>query len=237
MSVVMFDLYGTLVEEEEYDYNRALRWMADTYFDARFEELQDLSCRFKTAYMRTRAVSNAETSFRAQLVLFETALNRKLQDDYQAVEAGFIKIFRRERLKDGAASLLRMLYDRGTRTYVLTNSLFSGENLKAHLVTIGIGDLIEAVYSSADAGYRKPSPEVFRYALTNIGIRDVGQVIYVGDSYEKDYLGACASGLQPVLVSSYPEYADIAFANLWAVESYLGRHSRISCVRHGVLAL
>ena len=33
MPVVMFDLYGTLIEEDDYDYNRALRWMADTYFD------------------------------------------------------------------------------------------------------------------------------------------------------------------------------------------------------------
>lgn len=221
MSVVMFDLYGTLIEEEEYDYNRALRWMADTYFDARFEELQDLSCRFKTAYMRTRAVSNAETSFRAQLMMFEKALNHKLKDNYTVVEAGFIRIFRKEKLKDGATSLLRMLHDCKTSIIVLTNSLFSGENLKTHLATIGIGDLIEAVYSSADAGYRKPSPQVFRYALAKIGIHDASQVIFVGDSYEKDYIGAYASGLRPLLVSSSHKYADFAFANLQAIESYL----------------
>lgn len=221
MPVVMFDLCGTLIEEEDYDYNRALRWMADTYFDARFEELQKLSCQFKANYMHMRAVSSAESSFRAQLVLFEKTLNHKLQDNYQVVEAGFIRIFRKEKLKDGATSLLRMLHDCKTRIYVFTNSLFSGVNLKAHLATVGIGELIEAVYSSADAGYRKPSPEAFRYALDNIDARDASQVVYIGDAYEKDYLGALASGLHPILVSSSPKYADIAFTNLPAVESYL----------------
>ena len=221
MSVVMFDLYGTLVEAEDYDYNRALRWMADTYFDSHFKELMDLSARFKAAYMGMRSISNAESSFREQLVLFETALNHKLQDSYQAVEAGFIRIFRQEKLKEGAASLLRMLHECKTRVYVLTNSLFSGDNLKAHLATVGIEDFINAVYSSADAGYRKPSPEAFRYALDNIGVGDASQVIYIGDSYEKDYVGASKCGLRPVLVSSSLEHADIAFANLHAVESYL----------------
>ena len=221
MSVVMFDLYGTLVEAEDYDYNRALRWMANTYFDARFEELMDLSCRFKATYMGMRSASNVEFSCRAQLALFETALNHKLQDGYQAVEAGFIRVFRKERLKEGAASLLRMLHECKTHICVLTNSLFSGDNLKAHLATIGIEGFIDAVYSSADIGYRKPSSEAFRYALNDIGIGDASQVIYIGDSYEKDYVGASKCGLRPVLVSSRPEHSDIAFENLHAVESYL----------------
>ena len=221
MPVVMFDLCGTLTEEEDYDYNRALHWIADTYFDARFEELQKLSCQFKANYMHMRTVSSAESSFRAQLEMFEKALNHKLQDNYQLVEDGFIRIFRKEKLKDGAASLLRMLHDCKTRIYVLTNSLFSGENLRAHLATVGIGELIEAVYSSADAGYRKPSPEAFRYALSNMGISDASGVIYIGDSYEKDYRGAYMSGLNPILVSSSPEYADIAFEDLRAIELHL----------------
>ena len=221
MPVVMFDLCGTLTEEEDSDYNRALHWMADTYFDARFEELQKLSCKFKANYMHMRAVSSAESSFRAQLEMFEKALNHKLQDNYQVVEAGFIRIFRKEKLKDGAASLLRMLHDCKTRIYVLTNSLFSGENLRAHLATVGIGELIEAVYSSADAGYRKPAPEAFQYALSNMGISDINRVIYIGDSYEKDYLGARTSGLHPILISSSPEYAGVAFANLRAIELHL----------------
>lgn len=221
MSVVIFDLYGTLITEEEYDYGRALRWLADTYFDSRIAELQDLSERFKANYLQMRSVSNSESSFCEQLRFFESALHSYLSDDYEAVEAGFIRVFRKEKLKEGASSILRLLQTRGIRISILTNSLFSGKNLKAHLATVGIGEAIEAVFSSADIGYRKPAQETFHYALSALGIRDASQVVYIGDSYKKDYLGARKSGLNTVLVSSDPEYADIAYEDLHAVESWL----------------
>lgn len=221
MPVVMFDLYGTLITEEKYDYGRALRWLADTYFESRITELQDLSERFKAKYLQKRAVSNSEFSFREQLCAFESALHANLLDDYDAVEAGFIRVFRKDKLNEGASSILRFVQTRGIRISILTNSLFSGKNLKAHLATLGIADGIEAVFSSADIGYRKPAQEVFHYALSSLGVRDASQVVHIGDSYEKDYLGARLSGLRPVLVSSDPEYADFAYEDLHAVESWL----------------
>jgi len=221
MPVVMFDLYGTLITEEKYDYGQALRWLADTYFDSRIAELQDSSQRFKANYLQMRAVSNSESSFREQLRAFESALHIQLSDDYDAVEAGFIRVFRREKLKEGALSILRFLQARGIRISILTNSLFSGKNLKAHLVTVGIADEIEAVFSSADIGYRKPAHEAFYYALSALGIHDASQVVYIGDSYEKDYLGAIRSGLRSFLVTDSSEHADVAFENLRSIECYL----------------
>ena len=221
MPVVIFDLYGTLITEEKYDYGLALRWLADTYFDSRIAELQDLSERFKTNYLQRRVISNAESSFREQLCEFESALHTHLSDDYDAVEAGFIRVFRKERLKEGATSILRFLQARGTRISILTNSLFSGKSLKAHLATVGIAEVIEAVFSSADIGYRKPAQETFHYALSALGIRDASQVVYIGDSYEKDYLGARLSGMRSFLVTDSSEHEDLAFENLRSIERYL----------------
>ena len=214
MPVVMFDLYGTLITEEKYDYGQALRWLADTYFDSRIAELRDLSERFKAKYLQLRAVSNFESSFREQLRAFESALHIHLSDDYDAVESGFIRVFRKEKLKEGALSILCFLQSRGARISVLTNSLFSGKCLKAHLSTVGIADRIEAVFSSADIGYRKPAQETFHYALAALGIRDASQVVYIGDSYEKDYLGAQLSGMRSFLVTDSSEQVDFAFENL-----------------------
>lgn len=221
MPVVMFDLYGTLITEEKYDYGRALRWLADTYFDSRIAELQDLSERFKAKYLQMRAVSNSESSFREQLCIFESVLHANLRDDYDVVEAGFIRVFRKEKLKEGASSLLRFLRARGTRISILTNSLFSGKNLKAHLASVGIADAVETVFSSADIGYRKPAQEAFYYALSALGIHDASEVFYIGDSYEKDYLGALLSGLRSFLVTDSSEHEDVAFKNLRSIEHYL----------------
>lgn len=220
MPVVIFDLYGTLIVEKQYDYELALRWLADTYFGSRVPELQDLSERFKENYLQKRAVSNIESSFREQLCFFESALHTNLSDDYDVVEAGFLRVFRKEKLKEGASSILRYLRARGTRISILTNSLFSGKNIKSHLASVGIAEEVEAVFSSADIGYRKPAQEAFRYALSALCIRDVSQVVYIGDSYEKDYLGARLCGLRSFLVADSPGHEDVSFKDLYSVESY-----------------
>lgn len=43
MKIILFDLFGTLIEKEEYHYDRALEWLAYTYFDNKFLELKELS--------------------------------------------------------------------------------------------------------------------------------------------------------------------------------------------------
>jgi len=221
MTAVIFDLYGTLIEEVESDYDRALQWLADAFFDAKFEKLKMLSLRFKENYLRMRALSDAESSFRRQLEFFEAELGCDLGGRYRAVEAEFIYLFRKERPIDGAESLLCSLHTHEKHICVLTNSLFSGENLKAYLVRIGIPAVIESVYSSADIGRRKPSKEAFQYVMSGIGVCDPRQVVCIGDSYEKDYLGALRFGMRPIFVSPLHEHADIAFENLRAVERYL----------------
>lgn len=41
MAVIMFDLFGTLIDKKKYDYNKALQWLADTYFDHRLDLLRN----------------------------------------------------------------------------------------------------------------------------------------------------------------------------------------------------
>lgn len=133
MEAIIFDLFGTLIDKEKYDYNNALRWLANTYFDNRFDELQKLSLMFKAEYMKNRRISYTETSFFEQLTLFEKELDIKIKDDYRFVELNFIRIFREEKLINGVVELLDFLYNKNQRIYILTNSLFSGDSLKVYL--------------------------------------------------------------------------------------------------------
>ncbi|MCK6462080.1 MAG: HAD family hydrolase [Planctomycetes bacterium] len=59
------------------------------------------------------------------------------------------------------------------------------------------GLAIDFVVSSADVKARKPDPAIFEAALGRLGL-PAGDVWFVGDSYEKDVLGAAAAGLFPV---------------------------------------
>lgn len=221
MPVIMFDLFGTLIEKQQYDYNKALHWLADVYFERRFAELQKLSAIFKENYKKKRMISYCETSFLEQLKFFEDQLRLSISNDYHSVELHFMQLFRQERLVEGALELLQFLYEHQYRIYIFSNSLFSGNSLKRYLNSFGIDQYIEKVYSSADIGFRKPSSNAFRYVISDIGINQPEKVYYIGDSYDKDYLGARALGLKPILVNHQTNVQELAFDDLHLLLRYL----------------
>ena len=53
--------------------------------------------------------------------------------------------------------------------------------------------------ASAAVATAKPHPDIFRYALDRAGLR-ADEVLYVGDSYVADVLGARSVGIAPVLI-------------------------------------
>lgn len=217
MAVVIFDLFGTLIEKISYDYNSALGRLAVQYFDGRVGELAELSLRFKEEYIQQRKTSLAETSFFAQLEFFETSLGIRLPEDRRAVELDFLRAFRKERLIDGVEDVLRYLHDGGCQLFVLSNSIFSGDSLLAYLDGFGIGEYFKEVYSSADIGFRKPSRRAFDYVLAKLRFHTPEEVYYVGDSIEKDYEGARKSGLTAILFGTDPRAAGMAFGDMWAL--------------------
>jgi len=67
--------------------------------------------------------------------------------------------------------------------------------LHAHEVT----PYLDFVVASASVGAAKPHPDIFKYALARADL-DPGDVVYVGDSYVSDVLGARAAGIRAVLL-------------------------------------
>jgi len=67
--------------------------------------------------------------------------------------------------------------------------------LHAHQVTL----YLDFVVASAAVGTAKPHPDIFRYALARAEL-EPDDVIYVGDSYVSDVLGARTVGIAAVLI-------------------------------------
>jgi REG-2-like HAD superfamily hydrolase len=67
--------------------------------------------------------------------------------------------------------------------------------LHAHEVTRHL----DFVVASAAVGTAKPHPDIFRFALARAKL-EPAEVIYVGDSYVSDVLGARGVGITPVLI-------------------------------------
>ncbi len=67
--------------------------------------------------------------------------------------------------------------------------------LHAHQIT----EHLDFVVASAAMGAAKPRTDIFQFALARAELR-ADEVLYVGDSYVSDVLGARAAGIEPVLI-------------------------------------
>ena len=91
---------------------------------------------------------------------------------------------------------LAVLRQAGWEVVILSNHV---PELLSIVQGVGIGDLVDEVFSSALIGYEKPNPEAFRIALSGA---EPSECFMVGDNPEVDVLGAERLGLRAILVRS-----------------------------------
>ena len=87
------------------------------------------------------------------------------------------------------------------RLVVVTNGLADLQREK--IEAVGLGRWFERVAISGELGSWKPDPGIFRHALELAEARPEHAVM-IGDSLERDVLGAAALGIRTVWVRRYP---------------------------------
>ncbi|MFH1700151.1 MAG: HAD family hydrolase [Candidatus Zixiibacteriota bacterium] len=112
------------------------------------------------------------------------------------------------KLKSGIIETLNTLKQHGYKLGLISNTLFSAELLNEDLKLLGLESYFDATIYSTDVGFRKPHPRIFFYAADKMGLAP-DEIIYVGDRYRVDMLGARYSGMHPILFYrkdlDYPE--------------------------------
>jgi putative hydrolase of the HAD superfamily len=124
-------------------------------------------------------------------------------DDPAAVSARFIRMVYTEAQKymqvcERGVETLRRLKERGYLTGIISNTLYAPEYPNSDLVRLGLQPYLDITVYSPEIGYRKPHPAVFEAAVTRSGL-EPREMIYVGDRYDVDVLGARKAGLVGVL--------------------------------------
>lgn len=132
-------------------------------------------------------------------------------------------------LYDDTLGALERLRDAGWRHAILSNNL-----PELPLITdgLGLGEIVDQVFTSAVIGYEKPHPEAFRVALDSLGPN--AQTWMVGDNAVADVAGAERLGISAILVRSdptdegYRKYLEESFGwGEWSDwSSYLRRAAR-----------
>ena len=86
----------------------------------------------------------------------------------------------------------------GLRLGVVSNS---DGRVEQALQEAGLRDYFDVVIDSSLVGIEKPDPRIFLAALEALGVRP-DEVLYVGDLYEVDVVGARAAGIEAVLLTA-----------------------------------
>ena len=89
------------------------------------------------------------------------------------------------------------LAEKGVRTGVISNLVWSGASLKRRIDALLPDNQFEFILTSSDYGIRKPDVRLFQLALAKAGLT-AESVWYCGNDYRKDIEASRSAGLFPV---------------------------------------
>ena len=203
---ILFDFFGTLVEyspsRTEQGYSRSHRLLSS--FGSRLDytaflnlwlsvseeldqtannDLSEFSMHEAAAEFLVRAIGNVPT---------ESMVNRFVRSYVEEWNKG-VRYF------DGVTAFLDKLKVR-FRLGIVTNTHLAGF-VEDHLNRMGAASHFDVVVTSIGTGRRKPHAAIFLHALELLRATPA-ETIFVGDSYEADYLGSTGIGMKCFLIET-----------------------------------
>jgi HAD superfamily hydrolase (TIGR01549 family) len=119
------------------------------------------------------------------------------------------------KLTEGAAEVLSILHERKILLALVANW---DRELPELAERLGVRQFFSTIVSSQEAGVEKPDPAIFQRALADLSLSVTDEtVLYVGNEYRADVLGARAAGLVPVLIDRdglYPHADCLCYPSL-----------------------
>lgn len=103
------------------------------------------------------------------------------------------------------------------KTGVITNGPSAHQWRKIKTLNLEQWVKKENIFVSGDVGANKPDKEIFEYAVKKMQLSEDDDIVYVGDSYEKDILGATNAGWKAIWLDrrgrevpdDFPEHAEL----------------------------
>jgi putative hydrolase of the HAD superfamily len=204
-TTILFDFFGTLVVYTPGSYFRNKRKKAFTILteyglDATYEEWADtFSSTYKTLVADAK-VSQNEFHMRT---IFSQSLEKLpskqiSQDKLDEIIIAYVEEWSEDIHElEGIHSLLDYLSQKYTLG-IVSNTHYP-DLITYNLRKQNIEKYFSHITTSVEHGKRKPHPSLFTSALQSIG-SEKDQTVFVGDTYDEDYLGAQAAGMEVYLI-------------------------------------
>ncbi len=203
---ILFDLDSTLTHTGEYAF-KACEWLlsktAEDTSDIREPYFRSLFLNYRVEI--ERIVNGAPYVTPTKCV--RNALRKSLEDVGLAVVNSLLDevtvMFKRLHVElakpmPGTEALLQRLSANGIKMGVITNS-FVGD-VKTILGALDLAKFFTVLIDSGDMNAFKPMPEIFEYAMRDLGVTK-NKVLFVGDEYYADIVGAARTGLPSIWVN------------------------------------
>jgi putative hydrolase of the HAD superfamily len=189
IKAITFDVGGTLIEP----------WPSVGHVYADVAETHgfqfapdDLNTRFRAAWKAKQNFRHSRSDWAALV----RATFRTPEADMFFVELydrfASAKVWR---VFDDVRPALLRLKEQGMKLGIISNW---DERLRPLLDQLELTAFFDDIVISSEVGHFKPSPEIFRMALSQLGVT-AESVLHVGDSDAEDIQGAQATGMQAVI--------------------------------------
>lgn len=134
------------------------------------------------------------------------------------IEKGFALSFSKNEMVEDVEKFLRYCQRHHSKVVALSNSAFQHSTLRYQLECFGILHYFTDVLSSADWIFRKPAPEFFEIGVKILGVNR-NNILFIGNDYEVDVLGAQNAHLQCAWLRNKDDQRPIIFPS-FVIESY-----------------
>jgi len=214
LKAVLFDLDGTLVEQEHAAARAVVEWAAQYGVTGPgvAERWAEVSDRHYRRYQRRELSFDEQRRARVREFLGPHGDDVEIDAIFDGYlwryEAGW-------QLFDDAIPAVRRARAAGLRVVVFTNGNSAHQQQK--LDRFGLTAEIDRFISSEDLPAGKPDPRAFRQALTIVGV-EPDQALMVGDSLTNDIEGALAVGMGAVLVARSGQHADVGVRRIASLD-------------------
>ena len=203
IKVVIFDADDTIINHKECE-KQALQYLFDKIGKKYNNQYQDifrpLDWQLWDDVTNKKSIVSIEKIPEYRFELFFKKINIKY-DNYKKANELFKEGFAKtSALMPNAYEVVKYLYDKGYKIYVITNGIV--ELQKPRIMNSAIASYISNIIISEQVGVSKPNYKIFNILLEKENLTS-NEVIMVGDSLEKDVKGAQSANIKAIWYNPY----------------------------------
>lgn len=209
--ILIFDYFETLLNSKSIDFNRGLKLFWENHYQDKcsFEDMKAYGEELFQVLLSKHAEGIEYPFVKEELPLYARRFGGDKISMSVAEEADFLMLCNDFELDPSIEIFLKECSEKNIPMYVLSNSGFRSETLLEILNRFGIGKCFNVLWSSADFGRIKPCKEFFelaiRRALEDNPSEKREDIIFVGDVYETDVIGANNAGIKSAWLNKKSE--------------------------------